>query len=275
MVKRGVVGIDLGGTNLRVGFVRDNKILRLVRRPTPTNKNILLKLMYDLIHEVGEENFYGVGIASPGPLKDGILINPPNIPFKNFNMKNYFQKMLKIRVEVDNDAKCAALAEVKLGWGRGKKNFFILTLGTGVGGGVVINGQVYNEGDIGSELGSIYLTSEKRFEEFVGGKAIEDITIKKFGRAFNISELMKMRDKKAREIIQNISDHFAQGIGSLINVFNPEIVILTGGIREAGEEFLDIVREKVERYIILPKKYEIVWSKLQEPGLLGAGLLID
>jgi len=67
----------------------------------------------------------------------------------------------------------------------------------------------------------------------------------------------------------------AKGIGSLINVFNPEIVVLAGGMREAGEVLLDLVRNKVKKYIFLPGKYGVVWSKLQEPGILGAALLVE
>lgn len=275
MKKKNVIAVDLGGTNVRVGLVKNNKILRLIRKPTPKDKNNFLAMLTDTINDIKDNDVKGIGIACPGPLRNGVIINPPNIPLKNFDLRNFVQKRFNLKTEIDNDAKCVALAELYLGYGKGKKNFFVLTLGTGIGGGVVIGGEVYNSKDIGTELGNIYIDKEKTLEHLVGGKAIKLICKEKFRREMNLSELMKEKDKKARAIIELIGENLARGIGSLINVFNPEIVVLAGGMREAGEEFLDIVRDKALRYIILPAKYDIVWSKLEEPGLLGAGLLIN
>jgi len=276
MIKGGdVAAVDLGGTNLRVGLVRRDKIIKFIRKPTPKDKNGLLNMICDLISEIRDGKVKGIGIGAPGPLRNGIVINPPNIPLKNFNLKKYIQKEFGIKCEVENDAKCAALAELRLGYGKGKRNFFVLTLGTGIGGGVVIDGKLYNKGDIGGELGSIYISENNTFEELASIKYIRKISLEKFGREINFTDLMKIKDREAKEIIDDVSSALARGIGSLINVFNPEIVVLAGGMRESGEEFLNVVRKKSEQYIFLPKKYDIVWSKLEEPGLLGAGLLID
>jgi len=276
MNKRGkeVISVDLGGTNLRVGIFRNWRIIRFVKKPTPGNRERILGIMCDLIRDLINKDVKGIGIACPGPLKNGMIINPPNIPFRNFDIKSYIEKKFRVEVEVENDAKCVALAESRFGYGKGKKNFFVLTLGTGIGGGVVIDGKLYNARDIGTELGNIYLDNEKRFEELAGGKGIFEITKKKIGKEINVSELIEMNNKISKEILDEISDYLAMGIGSLVNVFNPEIVILAGGMREAGEKFLDIVRKKIKEYVILPSEYEIVWSKLREPGLLGAGLLV-
>jgi len=270
-----VIAVDLGGSNLRVALIRNNKIINLIKKKTQKTKEGILGDMSDSISELINRNVKGVGIASPGPLKNGIIINPPNIPFKNFNMKRYFQNKFKIRAEVDNDANCVALAESKFGAGRGKKNFFILTLGTGIGGGVVIMGEVYKSKDIGTELGNIYLTRDKTFEQLVGGKAISKITKEYLGEELNLSELMEINNAKSRKLLDEITEYYAQGIGSLINIFDPEIVVLAGGMREAGDRFLNIIRKKVKKYVTLPGHYNIVWSKLEEPGILGAGLLID
>ena len=139
----------------------------------------------------------------------------------------------------------------------------------------MINGEIYNKGDIGGELGSIYLGEDKTLEILASGKTVREKSRTIFGRELNVSELIKMKENKARKIIEETSDALALGIGSLINVFNPEIVVLAGGMREAGEEFLNIIRKKSVNYIRLPSKYEIVWSKLEEPGILGAGLIVD
>jgi len=273
---RKVIAVDLGGTNLRVSLVRDRKILEYKRMLTPKTKEALIKEMFGHISEFmdkEEKNIYGIGIASPGPLKDGIIINPENIPLKNYNLKETVRKKFRVRVEVENDAKCVALAEAELGVK--KKNFFILTLGTGVGGGVIIDGKLLGKGGCGAELGHIYLTPEKDFEGLVGAKAINRMAQKVFGKNILMSDLVKMNNSKSREILESISEYLGQGIGSLINVFNPEIVVLAGGMRHAGEGFLNNVREKTKKYIMLPGKFEIAWTKLEHPGTFGASLLLD
>ena len=135
---REVIAIDLGGTHLRVSLVKGNKIVTYNRRATPGDKETLLRELFGMISELMSKKIYGIGIASPGPLENGVIKNTPNIALKNFDLKGAVKKKFGVRVEVENDANCVALAEAKLGVR--KKNFFILTLGTGIGGGVIING---------------------------------------------------------------------------------------------------------------------------------------
>ena len=273
-MKKEVIAVDLGGTNLRVALVADDKIVRLIRKETPDSKKELLDDLCESISELNNGNIKGIGIGAPGPLKNGVILNPPNIPLKNFNLKEFIRKKFNVKVEVENDAKCVALAEHKLGLGKGKKNFFVLTLGTGIGGGVIIDGKLYNSRDIGGELGSICLDNGKKFEELAGWKAVSELTKQEFGNELYVSELVKMNNSKSNKVLDEISEYMGQGIGSLINIFNPEILILAGGMRNGGEKFLDILKSKAKKYIFLPAEYKIVWSKLDEPGIIGAGLLV-
>lgn len=274
-MKRGnIAAIDLGGTYLRTALVQNNKIRHFLRRPTPTGKGSLLKMLFSSFSEIRRErkDIRGIGVACPGPLKNGVILNPPNIPLKNFDLKKALQKELRMPVEIENDAKCVALAELHLGVK--KENFFILTLGTGIGGGVVINREIYNAGDIGTELGHIYLDKGKRFEELVSGKVITQKTREIFGKELLAQDLLNMKDTKAKKILNEIVDYLSQGIGSLINIFNPEIVVLAGGMKSSGDKFLTMIQERTKKYVSLPGEYHIVWSKLEEPGILGASLLI-
>lgn len=271
--KRDVIAVDLGGTNLRIGIVRNNKIIEFVKMPTPKTADKILNALFENIGKLISKRVKGIGIASPGPLVKGVIKNSPNLPFVDFDLKNAVKKKFKIRVEVENDAKCVALAEAR--FGVKKKNFFVLTMGTGVGGGVIINNKLYDAEGPGSELGHIYLTPEKSFEELVGIKAIYAMSKKKFGREFNIGELAGMNNQRARAILEELAGYCAQGIGSIINVFNPEIVVLAGGARHGGDVFLEMIRKKVKKYIILPQEFDIVWTKLEHPGTLGAALLVD
>jgi glucokinase len=199
-----------------------------------------------------------IGVGSPGPLANGIIKNPPNLPFRNFNLKNFLQDKFKKRVVVENDAKCVALAESKLGCR--KKNFIILTLGTGIGGGIIIENKLYtgSHGYAG-EISGIILDNGKNFEDLWKEKK------------WKINELFKNKDKR---ILEKVSMYLGQGIGSLINIFDPEVVILMGGAREAGQPFLNMIKNHAKKYVVLPSIPEIKWSKLEHPGILGASLLV-
>ncbi len=252
-----VIAVDLGGTNLRAALVKDNKILKYIKKKTPKNKNDLLKEMVDSIFSLMTEDVKAIGVGSPGPLKNGIIQNPPNLPFKNFNLKKYLEMQFKKRVVIENDAKCVALAESKLGCK--KKNFIILTLGTGIGGGIIINGRLYKGNGNAGELGHIILDNGKDFEELWKEKGKK------------IKELFENNEK---EKLKMVSKYLGQGIGSLINVFDPEVVIIAGGVRENGNKFLNMIKKEVKKYQIIPRNVEIKFSKLEHPGILGASLLV-
>ncbi|MFH1365752.1 MAG: ROK family protein [archaeon] len=270
MVK--VIAIDLGGTNLRVSLVKNNKIIKYTKNKTPKNGKDLVDLLFKSVELLMDKDIDGIGIASAGPLKDGIIKNPPNLPLKNYNLKSALEKRFKKRVEICNDAHSVALAESHLGVR--KKNFIILTLGTGVGGGIIINGKLYEGQGFGGEMGHIILDNGKDFESLVGWKNTKKLTKKAFGKELLISDLIKMKSKKSKEILHKLTVHLGQGIGSLINIFDPEIVVLAGGVRETGPVFLNMIKKQARKYSVLPKETPIQWSKLDHPGTLGASLLI-
>ena len=270
MAGNNVVAVDLGGTNLRVALVEGSKIIKYKKFQTPKTKNELLNVLVSAISEVFNKDVKGIGMGSPGPLKNGVILDPPNIPLKNFNLKKFLQDKFKVRVEIENDAKCVARSE--LVYGCRKNNFFILTLGTGVGGGIIIDGKLYVGVDYGAELGQIILNDGRTFENYWQDyrKSSEKI----FGRINPIRELINMKDKRAKKILKDTTMYLGQGIASLIHVLDPEVVVLMGGAREAGSRFLNMIKERVSFYSLFPKKTSIVWSKIEHPGLLGAGLLL-
>jgi len=270
MVK--VIAVDLGGTNLRVSLVNNNKIIKYVKNKTPRDRKELVDLLFKTIELLMDKDVKGIGVASPGPLEKGIIRNPPNLPLKNYNLKAALEKRFRKRVEICNDAHSVALAEAR--FGVRKKNFIILTLGTGVGGGIIINGELYEGQGFGGEMGQMILDDGKNFESLVAWKSTKKLTKKAFGKELLISDLIKMKNKKSEEILHELTVHLGQGIGSLINIFDPEVVVLAGGVRETGSVFLNMIKKQVRKYSILPRKTPVQWSKLNHPGTLGASLLI-
>jgi len=252
-----IIAVDLGGTNLRVALVKDNKILKYIKKKTPKTQNELLLEMCDSISNLIDNDIKAIGVGSPGPLENGIIKNPPNLPFRNFNLKKYLEDKFKKRVVIENDAKCVAMAELKLGCK--KKNFIILTLGTGIGGGIIIDSQLYKGQGCAGELGHIILDNGKDFESLWKEKGKQ------------IKELFENNDKKK---LETVAVYLGQGIGSLINVFDPEIVIIAGGVRENGNKFLNLIKKHVKKYQMIPRNIEIKFSRLEHPGILGAGLLV-
>lgn len=268
-----VIAVDLGGTYLRVALVKGARIARLIKKRTPKTKERVLRELFYSIESFMNKNVKGIGIGTAGPVLNGVFLNPPNLPFRNYDIKDALEKKFKVRVEVENDANCVALAELKLGVRR--KNFFILTLGTGIGGGIVIDGNLYSRGGLGGEVGSIILDKGKSFESLASLKGIKKLARKEFGREINVKELVEMKNAKARKILNIVFKYYAQGIGSLINIFDPEIVVLAGGLSHSGDFFLNKIRKSVAKYVSSPKEYKIVLSKLREPGILGASLLLN
>ncbi|VVB77659.1 N-acetyl-D-glucosamine kinase [uncultured archaeon] len=266
-----VIAVDLGGTNLRVSLVQGKKIIRYIKNSTPKTKEELLKVMDDSISILISKDVKGIGVGSPGPLENGIIKNPPNLPLKNFNLKKHLEDKFKRKVVIENDVHCVALSEAKLGCK--KKNFLVVAFGTGIGGGIIIDGKLYLGENFAGEVGHIKLKKGKFFETLwqETRKKIKNA----FGKDILIIDLMKMKDKKAKEILEEMYDYIGMGLASLINIFDPEIVVLNGGIKEAGDPLLSKIREYTKKYVVLPHSTEISWSKLNHPGTMGASLLVS
>ncbi len=265
-----VIAIDLGGTNLRIAIIRHGKILKYLKEKTPNTAVKIKKRIFELIENYMSKEIKGIAVASPGPLKDGTIKNPPNLPLRNYNLKKALEKKFKISIVVKNDADCVAYAELNMGYK--KKNFVLLTLGTGIGGGVVINGKLYRGEGYAGELGHIILDDGKDFESLVASKNLKAVTKKVFGKQMLFHELMKMKDVRAKKILNEFTEYYGQEIASLIHCFDPEMVILAGGISECGMGFLNMIKRHAAKYLQLPKKTPICWTKLKHPGIIGASL---
>ncbi|MFH1308009.1 MAG: ROK family protein [archaeon] len=268
-----VIALDLGGTNLRAALVKNGKIIKYIKKDTPKTKQALISEIVDSIERVMSSKVKGIGVGSAGPLDKGIIKNPPNLPLRNFNLQRFLENKFRKKVVIENDANCVALAEAK--FGAKKKNFFILTIGTGVGGGVIINGELYRGEGYAGELGHIIIDNGKDLENLVARKRQAFLTKKYFGKELMVKDLIKMNNPNARKILNELFSYLGMGIASLINVFDPEVVVLGGGFRDAGKPCLDMIKKQVRKYSIIPRIPEIKFTKLEHPGIIGASLLID
>jgi len=265
-----IIAVDLGGTFLRTGIVKNNKIIKYIKKETPKSKKAIIEELFSSIESLMTKDVKAICVASAGPLKNGIIKNPPNLPFKILNLKRVLKKKFKKRIEIENDAGCVALAEVKLGCK--KNNFLVLTLGTGIGGGIILDGKLETGEGYGGELGHIHLDGERDFEDV--WQDIRKRYRKAFGEKTLIKDLLKMKNPKAKKFLGELSVCLGQGIASLIAVFDPEIVVLSGGVKETGSVFLNMVKKRALKYTIIPEKPEIKWTTLEHPGILGAALLV-
>jgi len=268
MVK--VIGVDVGGTFVRAGIVEKGKITNYIKEKIPSRKKKILEKVTEVIKKLDSKTVKGIGVAVPGFTKNGIVYKTPNLDFDKINLKKILKEKFNKKVEVGNDAKCVALSELK--FGIKKKNFFVLILGTGVGGAAVLGGKIYFGKGYAGEVGHIIVDGNKDFES-LWKKDLGKMK-KVFGRNFLMEEAIKRKDKKSKILFDKMYEDLAKGVGTVFSLFDPEKIILMGGIRKAGKEFTNGIKKKVRKDALNPTIPEIKWSKVKHPGVLGAGLLV-
>lgn len=299
-----VVAVDLGGTKTAIALVNQSlTITNLKTIPTPKEKEELLSTLVKEIKLF--KDYQGVGVAVAGAVDAaGQIVASPNIPLADINLKSFLEKQLKTKVAVDNDANLAALGEKLKGTARQFNNFILLTLGTGIGGGIFVNGQLYR-GSYGAagEIGHMVLQADGPqcscgrlgcFEALASGTALEregHLLVKTNPNSFLAAAVQKNEqkldgkllakvalqgDKDTIALWQKVGYFLGLGIGSLINIFNPEAIVLSGGLMDAQELFLKKAKEVTARTVIDKRTQStpIIKGELGEKaGLIGAAAL--
>jgi len=263
-------GVDIGGTNTRLALVDESgNILELksFRTDPESHEAVLERLAREILELKGSVcgSIVGVGVGCAGVIRfeSGTLLFSPNLPgWKNVAISERLRDLVGFCVFVDNDANMFTLAEAKLGAGRGKKHIIGLTLGTGVGGGIFVDGKlIRGSWGGGAELGHIIIDPEGPgcncgargcIEAYVGAYAIERRARELFlsnARAVPknltpeyIGKLANEADRVACEIIASTAYYLAIGVASIINIFNPEMVVIGGGISNLGPLLFDPLR---------------------------------
>jgi glucokinase len=284
-----IIGIDLGGTKIGgVLATPSGKVLMDVHIPTEAKKGKKqvienIKKAIRMLIRSHKVKIKAIGIGAPGPIlyEKGIVIEAPNLPgWKRVNLRKILKKEFKVPVFVDNDANCAALAEAWFGAGKFAKHFIYMTVSTGIGGGIIIDKRIYR-GAIGSagEFGHMIVDPNGPkcgcgnfgcLEALASGSALR----KKTGMdAISLELAARQGDKKAQQAIQEIGHYLAIGIANLVNAFNPERVIIGGGLSNMKELLFAPIKKDFKKYALtLPaKSVRIVRAKLgTKAGVLGA-----
>jgi glucokinase len=287
-----IIGIDLGGTKIAgVLATPSGKVLMDVQVPTEAHKGKKqvienIKKAIRLLIRSQKVKIKAIGIGAPGPIlyEKGVVVEAPNLPgWKRVNLKQILEKEFRVPIFVDNDANCAALAEAWFGAAKFVRHFIYMTISTGIGGGIIIDKKLYR-GAIGSagEFGHMEIDLSgpkcgcgKRgcLEALASGSALK----RKTGMdAISLELAARQGDKKAQAAIREAAHYLAIGIANLVNIFNPEMVVIGGGLSNMRELLLVPIRKEFKKYALtLPaKSVKIVRAKLgTQAGVLGAAAL--
>jgi glucokinase len=286
-----VIGVDLGGTKIAAGSIdAEGEVHERREMPTPTeSQEALLDGIAGAVEQLADGSVGAVGIGIPSVIDPatGKALGSVNIPLRDVALADVLQERLGIPVVIGNDGNMAALAEWKLGAARDVGDMVMLTLGTGVGGGVVTGGSLYRGI---AELGHVVVvadgppcqgncTGRGHLEAVASGNAADREAEKLWGGGANAELLVEQAqagDAGAVEALAGIGHLLGAAIGSFVNTFGPQLVVLGGGFGIAAFDFLiDSANEIARRETVVPELVvRIVRAQLgSEAGLVGAGLL--
>ncbi len=311
------VGIDLGGTNIKAGIVdAQYHIVKQASVPTQAERTYqeivkdMAMLVKHLMEETGicEEEVEGIGIGSPGMIdaKEGVVVYSNNIRWDNVPLVQEMNSYFSCPVKISNDANCAALGEAKAGAAKGVPNVILLTLGTGVGGGIVVDGKLFEGGHAGgAELGHTMLvaggeecTCGRRgcIEAYASATALIKEAIRKAlihpESMMNIlckNDINNMNgkipfdaaqagDKAGKEVIDRYIRYLGESIADFVNIFRPDVVLLSGGVCNQGEKLTEPLNQYIkdkcfggEKSFIPPVRCATLGNNA---GIIGAASLI-
>jgi glucokinase len=287
-----VIGVDLGGTKILAGIVhRDGHVEHRREHPTPvTSEGDLLAGLDEAVAELLDDEIAAVGFGIPSPIdqRTGRAQQAVNIPLdSSVDFRSRMAERFGKPVGIENDANAATYAEFHFGAGRQVDTMVMLTLGTGCGGGAVVNRKLFRGWAEFGHMVIVYdgipcqgtCTGRGHLEPYVTGVAATKLAQQEFGPAVDAHRLVRLANEgepRAVEILAGIGRHLGAGIGSLVNIFNPELVVIGGGFAAAGDFILDPAREIVAREGLAGagERVRIVRAELgTAAGLIGAGLV--
>ena len=254
---RKIIGIDIGASKTTGLIFGGKKPAHSLTIKTPKNLNDFKRDLFQLIGFLlsrGRVAGIGAGMAGLVDAKKGVVFNSPNLNFvKNLRLAKIIQSEFHLPVKIDNDASCFTRAEFRLGQAKKYKNIVGLTLGTGIGGGLVINGQMYRgTGNMGGEVGKMVLDNGRSWEFL----------------------FQKARKTKNYPLIGELT---GKALANLVNLLDPDRIVLGGSLATSAEkQFLPVALRIMKRYLLSRNsKVKVFVSKLKDAGALGAALLFS
>src|ERR1041385_7425108 len=297
MAKKFIIGVDLGGTKISAGALTEDGAHAHGMRSIATQAELgaegvvdriiglIEGVVLDTMNETGasRKDFRGIGVGAPGPLdrEKGIVVVAPNLGWKDFPLSDRIRKRLKLPVNLDNDANCATVGEWWLGAARGGTNVVGITIGTGIGGGLIINGELYHgSSDVAGEIGHTTIDVNGRhckcgnygcLEAYASGPAIatraREVLVREEtasmlpsivgGRLESITaetvyKAAQQGDAVASEIVRDTARYLGVGIANLLNTINADVVVVAGGVTQAGDALFAPLQAEVRRRAFRP-----------------------
>jgi len=294
--ERYIIGVDLGGTTIATGAMPadGSRQLAMDTRATMAEGGAdavvdrIVAAVEDVIARTIAEtgcarsDFLGVGIGAPGPLdrERGIVLIAPNLGWRDFPLRDSIAERVGLPSTLDNDANCATLGEWWCGAAQGGRNVVGITIGTGIGGGLIFDGALYHgSSDVAGEIGHATIDSTGRrckcgnygcLEAYASGPAIAERAREALAgdetsilpqlvdgdtariTAQTVYEAAKRGDEIAREVVRETARFLGTGVANLVNVFNPDVVVLAGGVTAAGDALFEPLRAEVRRRAFRP-----------------------
>lgn len=311
------IGIDVGGTNLKAGLVDESGLILATHRMKVAQVDdqdslawTLVSLTQDLCQAAGVplDQVASVGVGVPGAVEiySGSVLYTCNLPLRNVPLRRLFHRYLSLPLYVENDANCAALAEYFIGAGRGSKRFVTITLGTGIGGGIIHNGKIFHGANgMAGEVGHMTIVYQgepcpcgrrgcwERYASAAALKRLTTETVEKYpdsilrrvidengGRVSGQSAFIAMRrgDPVGKQVCDQYIGYLAAGIVNLINIFQPDTLAIGGGVSNEDDRYLLTPLRRLVEQESLPcnrdKMTKLVRAELgTQAGIIGAAFL--
>lgn len=305
-----VFGVDIGGTTVKLGYFDVEGTLidkwEIQTRKENQGSQILPDIAASIEKKIKEagiarEEIAGVGVGAPGPVdNEGVIYKAANLGWGVFSIKETLEKILKLPVMAGNDANVAALGEMWKGGGQGYKDLVVVTLGTGVGGGIIVNGKMLTGAKgAGGEIGHIHVEDAETescgcgnkgcLEQYTSATGITRLAKRKLEKtdrdtvlstttlsAKSVFDAVKEKDAVAMEIAEEFGKYLGEGLAAIACVTNPEAFVIGGGVSKAGPVLMDYIKPYYEKKVFhagRDAKFELA-TLGNDAGIYGAARLV-
>ena len=282
-----ILAIDIGGTMIKYGLVSsDGKILSTDKIKTEASKglNNILNKIDNIFKRYKENNPVGIAVSGTGQINGMIgkvIGGNPIIPnWIGTNLVKILEEKYNLPIVLENDVNCVALGEKWVGAGKDLSNFICLTIGTGIGGGIILNNQLFRgENFVAGEFGHI-LIKKGEFEQFASTTALIRLVKERTGKTLNGKEIFDLEKKEIveyQEVISEWIENLTDGLSSIVYCFNPANIILGGGVIGQGEPLINRIKNSLFKKIgpQFKEKLNIIQAKLgNNAGMIGASYLL-